>query len=198
MLAEPKVVCLRRKSNPRCDLGIYFAVCYGCVAVCVGLDAQSRVVLLPGLWSCMFCVYLLSLRLYLVGVRLHQVVCALDVCCPSIGLCAFDINRTEMRSRYILFCVVRLCCPVRGPRRAVPGCAPAGTMCARRVLAEPRVVGFRRKPNTGCDPGIYFSVWYGCAALYVGLYVKSRIVMLLPGLCALDVCGPSLRLCAFT
>ena len=61
-------------------------------------------------------------------------------CCPSIGLCEFDENRTEMRSRYLLFCVVRLCRTVRGPRRAVQGCAPAGTMCARHVLAEPRVV----------------------------------------------------------
>ena len=84
--------------------------------------------------------------------------CALDVCCTSIGLCAFDVNRTEMWSRYMLFCVVRLCCPVYGPRCAVPGCAPAGTMVvlalrviasgctrARRVLTEPKIVYARRK-----------------------------------------------------
>ena len=63
-----------------------FAVCYRCVVLCVGLDVQSRVVFLPGLWSCWLCVYLLSLRLYLFGVRLPQVVCALDVCYPSIGV----------------------------------------------------------------------------------------------------------------
>ena len=47
--AEPRVMCVRRKSNPRCDPGIYFSVWYGCATLCVGLDVQSRVVLLPGL-----------------------------------------------------------------------------------------------------------------------------------------------------
>ena len=95
VLAEPKIVCVRRKSNPRCNLGMNFAVCYGCEALCVGLSVQSRVALLLGLWSCWLCVYMLSLRSYLFGVRLPQVVCALDVCCPSTGLCAFDVNRTR-------------------------------------------------------------------------------------------------------
>ena len=92
--------------------------------------------------------------------------------------------------------MVRLCCPVRGPICAIPSCAPAGTMCARRVLSEPRVVYVRRKSNLTWDLGIHFTRWYGCAALYVGIYVQSRIV-LLPGLWALDVCCPSLGLCAF-
>ena len=90
---------------------------YGCAAQYVGLGVLSRIVLLPGL-------------------------CALDLCWPSQGLCAFDVNRTEMRSRYIL------------------------------------------------------SLWYGCAAECVGLGVLSRVV-LLPGLCAFEVCWPSLGLCAF-
>ena len=49
VLAEPKVVCVRRKSNPRWDLGILFAMWYGWAALYVDLDIQSRVVLLPGL-----------------------------------------------------------------------------------------------------------------------------------------------------
>ena len=62
----------------RTDLGILFAMCYGSAALCVGLDVQSRVVLLPGSWSCWLCVYPLSLRLCLVGVLLPQVVRALS------------------------------------------------------------------------------------------------------------------------
>ena len=65
-----------------------FAVCYRCVALYVGLDVQSWVVFL-------LCVYLLSLRLYLFGVRLPQVVYALDICFPSLGLCSFDVNQTR-------------------------------------------------------------------------------------------------------
>ena len=51
VLAEPKVVC--DVIRLRDVISVYtFAVCYGCVALCVGLDVQSRVVPLPGLWSC--------------------------------------------------------------------------------------------------------------------------------------------------
>ena len=108
-----------------------------------------------------------------------------------------------MRSRYILHCVVQLFCSVFEPRYAVPGYANAGTfivwtlralaepmvvpvrlaiasgcMCARRVLAEPKLVCFRRKLKTRCDPGINFAVWYSCAAMCVGLDVQSRVVQL--------------------
>ena len=53
---------------------------YDWAALCVGLDVQSRVVLLPGLRSCWLCVHLLGLWLFLVGVLLPRVVRALDVC----------------------------------------------------------------------------------------------------------------------
>ena len=105
VLGEPKVVCVRRKSNPRCGLGIHFRCVLSLCCPVGELDVQSRVVFLPGLWSCWLCVYLLSLRLYLFSVRLSQVVCALDVCCPSIRLCAFDVNRTrDLIPVYTLFC----------------------------------------------------------------------------------------------
>ena len=80
-----------------------FAVWYGFAALCVGLDMQSRVVLLPGLWSCWLCVYLLGLCMYLVGVRLPQVVCAPDVCWLSLGLCALGVRRTR---RVISICTI--------------------------------------------------------------------------------------------
>ena len=54
-------------------------------------------------------------------------------------------------------------------RRAIA----SGYICARRVLAEPSVVCARRKSKPRCDPGIYFSVRYGCGALCVGLDVQS-------------------------
>ena len=92
LLVRPRVVCDRHEFNSTCDPGIYFAVWYGCAALCVGLDVQSRVMLLPGLWSCWLGVYLRSLWLYLLGVRLP--VYAVDVCWSSLGLCALDINPT--------------------------------------------------------------------------------------------------------
>ena len=92
---------------------------------------------------------------------------------------------------------------MRVPGCAVAGCAPAGTMevlalrvlaepmvvpdqrtvasgfmFARRVLAESRVVCVRRKSNPRCDPGKYFSVWYGRAVPWVDLDVQSRVVSL--------------------
>ena len=114
--------------------------------VYVVLYVQSRIVLLPDL-------------------------CALDVCCPSLGLYLFDVNRTRctalwvglyVQSRTVLLpgpCALDVWCPslgscrfevrrsrrrVRGPIYAVPDCTPARTLCARRVLAEPRVVFVRR------------------------------------------------------
>ena len=68
---------------------------YGCAALCVGLDVKSRVVLLPGLYLCWLCVYLLSMWLYLLGVRLPQIIRAPDVYWPSLRLCAFGVSRTQ-------------------------------------------------------------------------------------------------------
>ena len=128
-----------------------------CAALYVSPYVQSRIVLLPALW-------------------------ALNVCWPSLGLCAFDVNRIRgaalcvdryVQSRIMLLLAlcaldvcwqsIRLCAlnvnqsplgwtAVREPICAVPGCAPAGTICARRVLAEPRVVCVRRKSNPLCCP----------------------------------------------
>ena len=75
----------------------------------------------------------------------------------------------------------------------VPRAIASGYICSRCVLAEPKIVCVRRKSNPRCDPGIYFAVWYGCAALFVGLDVQSRVV-LLPELCVLGVFWPSLGL----
>ena len=69
----------------------------------MSLDVQSRVVLLPELWSCCLFVYLLSLWLYLVGVQLPQVVCALDLFWLSLRLCALDVRRTR---RVISVCAI--------------------------------------------------------------------------------------------
>ena len=104
-----------------------FAVCYRCVALYVGLDVQSRVVFLLGLWLHWLCVYLLSLQLYLFGVRLPQIICALDICCPTLGLCSFDVNQTRcaalwyvglyIQSRIVLLpgvCTLDICCPSLG------------------------------------------------------------------------------------
>ena len=72
------------------------------------------------------------------------------------------------------------CCSCRNNS---PGCSPARTMCARV-----------------CWPRLGFSAFdvnrTRCAALYVGLYMVSQVV-LLAGQCALDVCWPSIGLCAF-
>ena len=116
------------------------------------------------------------------------------------------------------------CSAVRGPKCAVPDSALVGPICARRVLFEPRVMCVGRKTNPLCCPAERESlcavpgfVLSGpcaldvrpslglctfdvnrtrCAALLcVGLNIRSRIV-LLPGLCALDVCWASLALCA--
>ena len=59
--------------------------------------------------------------------RLPQVVCTLDVCCPSIGLCTFDVNRTRcaallyvgqyVQSRIVLLpglCALDVCWPSLG------------------------------------------------------------------------------------
>ena len=53
--------------------------------------------------------------------------CALDMCCPSLGLCAFDVNRTfcvalghvsqYVLSRIVLLrglCALEMCCPSLG------------------------------------------------------------------------------------
>ena len=84
---------------------------YGWAALCVGLDLQSRIVLLPGLCALDVCWLSLGLcefdvdrtrcaALY-VGLYVQSRVmllpglCALDVCWMSLGLCAFDVNRTR-------------------------------------------------------------------------------------------------------
>lgn len=41
MLANPNDVCVQRKSDSRCDPGVFFAVWYGFAAHCVGLRVQS-------------------------------------------------------------------------------------------------------------------------------------------------------------
>ena len=63
-------MCIRRKSNPRCDPAVYFAIWYAYATLFVALYVQFRFVLLPGL-------------------------CALDLCWPNLGCCAFDVNRTR-------------------------------------------------------------------------------------------------------
>ena len=68
---------------------------YGFAALCVGLDVESRVVLLPDVWSCGLAVYVLGLWLHLLGVRLPEVVCKLDVCWSSIGMSTIDVNPTR-------------------------------------------------------------------------------------------------------
>ena len=57
-----------------------------------------------------------------------------------------------MGSWYTLRYVVRVGCPVRGPKCAVPGCAPAGAIfvLALGVSAEPLVVTGRRVIASGC------------------------------------------------
>ena len=97
---------------------------------------------------------------------------AIDVCCPRIGLCAFDVNQTRcaallyvglgVQSRNVLLpglCSLHVCCP-------------SLELCALNVNRTRYV-----------------------SLLYVGLGVQSRIV-LLQALCALDVCCPSPGLCA--
>ena len=114
--------------------------------------------------------------------------CALDECCLSLRLCVLPCGtwanmcspglcscRDYVRSTVAVRALACVCCPpVRGPICVIPDRAPAGTMCARHVLSERSVL---------------------CASLrYVGQLVVSRIV-LLPGLCLLDVCCPSIGLC---
>ena len=143
------------------------AVCY--VRIAPGVCLSS-------LWSCTLGVYLLSQWLYLVCVRLVQVICALDVCWPSLGLCLFQLNRGRDAIPVNVLPCGMLCCPLRGSGCALSGSAPAGTMvvlalrvlaqhmivpgrraipygCARagRVLAEPKVGCIRRMSNSRCD-----------------------------------------------
>lgn len=107
---------------------------------CVRSLSRLRGCIVPGcapngLWSGGISVYLLSLRLYLVGVRLSQVKHALDetkvVCvrCKSKARCNISIYVCR---------VLRICSPVSGPGCAFLGCAADGTKCVRalRVFAD--------------------------------------------------------------
>ena len=38
VLGEPRILCVRRKSNPRCNPSTYFALWYGCAVLHVDLD----------------------------------------------------------------------------------------------------------------------------------------------------------------
>ena len=88
-------------------------------ALYVGQYVQSTIVLLPGL-------------------------CALDVCCPTIGLRAFDVNRTRDSIPVFNLFYVTAVLPLRRPICAVPDCAPADHMCAGRMLVEPRIMCVQR------------------------------------------------------
>ena len=109
----------------------------------------------------------------------------------------------------------------------VLGCAPAGATVALvlSVLAEHTVVPVRRaiasgyifaqrKSNSGCGLGIYFRCLLSlcCSVRTPGCAVPGRVLALrvlaeptvIPvrraiasGLCALDICCPSLGMCSF-
>lgn len=66
----------------------------------------------------------------------------------------------------------------------VPGCATAGPMCTRRMLADPRVVYVRCYSNLLC------------CSVRGTICLQSRTV-LLPDLCVLEVYWTSQGLCAF-
>ena len=88
------------------------------------------------------------------GIVLLPGLCPPDVYWPSLGLCAFDVTRTRCAAlRYM----GKLC--------VVPQCDPAGTMCARHVLAERRVVNVRRQSNPLCCPAVRRTICVvpGCA-----------------------------------
>ena len=162
VLAVPRVVCVRRKSNPLycpiCGPKQILGLCLpGPCAVDVCCQAKGCVPIDVNR-NCCASLYV-GLYMEFTNVLLPGP-CALDVFWLSLGLCAFDVNRPCCTVRYVgLY--------------AVQGCGPAGTMCARRVLAKPSVVYNR------CDPR--------CAALNVDHYLVSRVVFL-PEPCVQHVC----------
>ena len=137
----------------------------------------------------------------------------LDVCWSSLGLCAFDVNRTPcsallyrglgVQSRIVLLpglCALDVCwpslrlCAFDVNRPAVLPCCTWANMCSPRLCScQDYALDMCCQSQELCAFDVNRTC---CAALrYVGLYVYSRIVRLL-GLYALDVCCPSLGLCA--
>ena len=114
---------------------------------------QSRVVCLPRLSSSVLCMYLLSLWLCLLHIRLPQVVRSLDMYWPSLRLCALDVSRTlgacSVCTLAVCYKSAALCVglsfygwsvlffafQVVRARRVL---TEFTVVCARRRLAEPR------------------------------------------------------------
>ena len=142
---------------------------------------QSQVACLPRLSSSVLCMYLLSLWLCLLHIRLPQVVRSLDVYWPSLRLCALDVSRTRGACSVCTFAVcysyAALC----------EGLSFYGwsllyfafqVVCARRVLTESTVVSPRRRL---AEHGAH-ARFLLCGVLRLCCPVHERVVLWVVGL----------------